>query len=93
MATSSAIIELPSSSDTSDQTPFTKYVLSRVSNEEQHLFVISFAEQVKRDPDAKIIDFDTIFRWLGYDRKDSALRLLKREFAESDYDVHTISVL
>ncbi|CAL8460923.1 g454 [Coccomyxa elongata] len=67
-------------------TPFTDYVLSRIPDEEtQKLFALSFGEHLRRNPDALEIDFDDVFRWLGYDRKDNAVRLLKREIPDGEY--------
>ena len=74
---------------TPSPTPFTNFVLARIPDEEtQKLFALSFGEHLKRDPDALEIDFDDVYRWLGIDRKDSALRLLKREFSSNEYVVH-----
>ena len=74
---------------TPSPTPFTNFVLARIPDEEtQKLFALSFGEHLKRDPDALEIDFDDVYRWLGIDRKDSSLRLLKREFSSNEYIVH-----
>ena len=48
---------------------------------------MSFGEHLRHDPDALEIDFDDVFKWLGDDRKDNALRLLKREFSSYKYSV------
>ncbi|CAL8461706.1 g1237 [Coccomyxa elongata] len=70
-------------------TPFTDFVLSRLPDEEsQKLFALSFGEHLRRDADALEIDFDEVFKWLGIDRKDSALRLLRREFSSAEYVSH-----
>ena len=67
-------------------TPFTDFVLSRLPNgDSQKLFALSFGEYLHHDPDALDIDFDDVFKWLGVDRKDNALRLLKREFSSNEY--------
>ena len=72
-----------------NRTPFTDFVMSRLPNEEsQKLFALSFGEYLRRDADALEIDFDDVYRWLGIDRKDSALRLLKREFSSAEYASH-----
>lgn len=70
-------------------TPFTDFVLSRLPDESQKLFAMSFGEHLHHDPDAIEIDFDNVFKWLGMNRKDSALRLLKREFSSAEYASHT----
>ena len=70
----------------SSPTPFTTYVLSRIPDEEsQKLFALSFGECLRRDPDALEINFDEVHRWLGFDSKDNAVRLLKREIPDSEY--------
>ena len=70
-------------------TPFTDFVLSRLPDEaSQKLFALSFGEYLHHDPDALDIDFDDVFKWLGIDRKDSALRLLRREFSSAEYVSH-----
>ena len=50
---------------------------------------MSFGEHLRHDPAALDIDFDDVYKWLGIDRKDSALRLLKREFSSAEYVSHT----
>ena len=71
-------MNLPSTSVVNQCTPFTQFVLDRLSNDDaQHIFVWSFAEHVRQDPDAKVIDFGQVFKWLGFDRKDNAVRLLR----------------
>ena len=70
-------------------TPFTDFVLSSLPDEEsQKSFALSFGEYLRRDADALEIDFDDVYRWLGIDRKDSALRLLKREFSSAECAFH-----
>ena len=64
-------------------------MLSRLPDESQKLFAMSFGEHLHHDPDAIEIDFDNVFKWLGMNRKDSALRLLKREFSSAEYASHT----
>ena len=70
-------------------TPFTDFVLSRLPDEgSQKLFALSFGEHLRRDADALELDFDDVYKWLGIDSKDSALRLLKREFSSAEYASH-----
>jgi len=58
-------------------TPFTDFVLSRLPNEDsQKLFALSFGEHLRHDPDAREIDFDDVYKWLGIPLKANALRLL-----------------
>ena len=67
-------------------TPFTDVVLARIPDEEtQKLFALSFGEHLRRDADALEIDFDDVYRWLGVDRKDNAVRLLKKELNSDEY--------
>ena len=67
-------------------TPFTDFVLSRLPDEEsQKLFARSFGKHLHHDPDALDIDLDDVFKWLGINRKDNALRLLRKEFSDSEY--------
>ena len=64
-------------------------VLSRLPDESQKLFAMSFGEHLHHDPDALEIDSDDVFMWLGMNRKDSALRLLTWEFSSAEYVSHT----
>ena len=88
-SSSTSPVASPASSNPADTgTPFTDFVLSRLPDEEsQKLFALSFGEYLRHDPDALDIDFDDVFKWLGIDRKDNALRLLKREFPSNEYIV------
>ena len=73
-------------SNVGNRTPFTEFVLSRLPDEEsQKLFALSFGEYLRCDPEATEIDFDDVYKWLGMERKDNALRLLKREFSDGEY--------
>ena len=72
-------------------TPFTDFVLSRLPDEaSQKLFALTFGEHLRHDPDALIINFDHVYKWLGYDRKDHAVRLLKKEIPEGEYALPTV---
>ena len=88
---STSAMASPASSNIADPgTPFTDFVLSHLPDEQsQKLFArsSSFGEHLRHDPDALDIDFDDVFKWLGIDRKDNALRLLKREFPSNEYIV------
>ena len=71
-------------------TPFTQYVLSRIPDEElQKLFALSFGEHRRHDADALAIDLDHVYKWLGYNRKDNAARLLKMEIPDGEYALLT----
>lgn len=66
------------------ETPFTKFVLSRLDEDSAKIFAISFAEHVRNDPDDRVIEFDSVYLWLGFTRIDNGIRLLKKEFENSE---------
>ena len=67
-------------------TPFKDFVLSRLEgNTQQKLFAMTFAEQIHCDRNALAIDLEDVFVWLGFTRRDQAVRLLKSEINESEY--------
>ena len=71
-------------------TPFTDFVLSRLPDEEsQKLFAASFGEHLRHDSDALAIHLDHVYKWLGYDRKDNTVRLLKKEIPDGEYALLT----
>ena len=65
-------------------------MLSRIPDEEsQKLFALSFGEHLCHDSDALAINLDHVYKWLGYDRKDNAVRLLKKEIPDGEYALLT----
>ena len=68
-------------------------LLSNLDNEEQELFVKSFQTYLKYGDDdaAFVINFDDVWKWVGFSRKDPAKRLLKKNFqVDVDYiEVHS----
>ena len=43
-----------------------------------------FAEAVKNDRHAKVVLFESVYKFLGYDRYDNAVRQLRKAFKESE---------
>lgn len=70
--------------DPQSDTPFTKFVLSRLDEDSAKMFAVSFAENIRNDPDEKNLCLDDVFVWLGFSRKGKAIELLKREFEDQD---------
>lgn len=71
---------------TQTATPFTDFVISRISDEDSRkLFALTFGEHLRHDPDALEIDFDDVHKWLGIPLKANAVRLLKRELNAEEY--------
>ena len=62
------------------ETPLTSYLCSRLSGENLKLFALMFAEAIKTDRHAKVILFENVFRFLGYERYDVAVKQLKKLF-------------
>ena len=73
-----------------EHTPFTRFVMDRLSGPSKELFALSFAVQMKVDKHALVIDLNDALPWLGTGRIDHAIRLLKQHFPEGDYKVETI---
>jgi hypothetical protein len=55
------------------------------TKEEQKLFLSSFYCFLNYKEDAFVVDFDNIWKWCGFTRKDNAKRLLEKNF-EKDID-------
>lgn len=71
-----------------DSEGFLQKLSVEFSTDEQQLFVDNFVTYVKHheEPDAFVVNFDDVLVWLGFTRRDNAVRLLKRKFVrESDY--------
>ena len=82
---------MPATSGSQIVTPFTDFILSRLPDEaSQKLFALSFGEHLRHDPDALITNLDHVYKWLGYDRKDHAVRLLRKEIPEGEYALPTV---
>ena len=64
------------------RTPLTDFICSRLRGENLQLFALMFAEAIKNDRHAEVIPFEDVYKFLGYDRYDNAVRQLKRLFTE-----------
>ena len=64
-------------------------VKEKITNSEQQLFVASFYCYLNHDYNNEfIIDFDTIWKWVCFTRKDHAKRLLEKYFVlDLDYKI------
>ncbi len=59
------------------------------TTEEQKLFLSSFYCYLNYDKTAFIIDFDNIWKWVGFTRKDSSKKILFKHFTENiDYIIN-----
>ena len=76
------------SSVTVSKTPLTDFICSRLKGDNLQLFALMFAlmfaEAIKNDRHAKVILFESVYHFLGYDRYDNAVRQLKKLFKESE---------
>ena len=68
-------------------------IKSEFNEEEQSLFVTSFYCYLNFNPITDfIIDFEDVWKWCGFTRKDNAKRLLEKFFKEeTDYVIKTIT--
>ena len=64
-------------------------LLENFSSDEQQLFVKSFKTYLEygNDDNAFVIDFDDVWKWIGFTRKDNAKTLLLKHFTK---EVHYI---
>lgn len=59
-----------------------------LSSDEQQLFIDSFALYLEHDPFEFVIDFDNVWRWIGFSRKDHAKRVVTKHTLENvDYKI------
>ena len=63
-------------------TPLTEFICSRLRGDNLQLFALMFAEAIKNDRHAKVILFENVYSFLGYERYDVAVRQLKKLFPE-----------
>lgn len=73
-----------SSSPVVSKTPLTDFICSRLEGDYLQLFALMFAEAVKNDRHAKVVLFESVYKFLGYDRYDNAVRQLRKAFKESE---------
>ena len=64
--------------------PLTTFICSRLRGDNLKLFALMFAEAIKNDRHARVILFENVYRFLGYDRYNNAVRQLKNLYADSD---------
>ena len=59
------------------------------TNTQQHIFVSSFFCYLNYNKNDFVIDLDTVWKWLGFSRKDPMKRLLENNFTVNiDYILH-----
>ena len=66
------------------RTPLTDFICPRLEGAQLQLFAVIFAEAIKKDRHAKVVPFENVYKFLGYDRYDNAVRQLKRLFRDSE---------
>lgn len=73
------------------QNKFLNKIKAHFTDSQQHLFVGSFFCYLNYNSKKDfVIDFDTVWKWLGFTRKDNAKRLLEKYFVKDiDYKIST----
>ena len=68
-------------------------IKSAFTEEEQKLFVTSFYCYLNYNPITDfVIDFEDVWKWCGFSRKDASKRLLEKHFTENiNYKIQTIT--
>ena len=74
-------------------TPLTRFVLARLGGPSKDLFALSFAAQMSMDKHALVINLADALPWLGIERIDVAVRLLKRHFQKGNTRSNQFSTL
>jgi hypothetical protein len=69
----------PSMGGSSDS-PFTRYVLSNLEEQDHKMVAMAFAPQIQTDCDARNLDFDDFFHLLGLRQKGMLCELSQRPF-------------
>ena len=60
---------------------FIEKVRQNFTEDEQHLFLASFYMYLNYDPDKDyVVDFEFVWKWCGFTRKDSGKKLLEKHF-------------
>ena len=80
----------PSQSINAEDTPFTAFILGRLNDQQLRLFAMTFAEHVKSDRHAKVIDFAKVYQWQVYERYDNAVRQVKNIFREDELVIENL---
>ena len=66
-------------------------IKERFSTDQQQLFISSFYCYLNYKSDIFVVDFDDIWKWLGFTRKDNAKTVLERHFIKNtDYEIKNI---
>ena len=74
--------EIEGESDTT-RDDFVTYLLSRFSEPQKRMFAESYGVYVREDlRNNHCIDLDQAFKWLGFTRKDSAVKLMQKHLTE-----------
>ena len=73
-------------------TPLTDFICSSLQGERLQLFGLMFAEAIKNDRHAKVIVFENVYKFLGYDRYNNAVRQLKNSFKDSELVVDNLLI-
>ena len=64
--------------------PFTRFVLSNLDDQDHKMVAMAFAPQIQTDCDARNLDFDDFFHLLGHKTKGDAIRTLNRVFKDGE---------
>jgi phage anti-repressor protein len=68
------------------QDAFIRKLYEEFTTDEQRLFVESFTMYLGHDPNAFVVDLDDAVTWLGFSRRDAALRVVRVKMEENvDY--------
>jgi hypothetical protein len=74
--------------DDENQNDLLKKIKEKFVSDEQQMFVINFYCSLHCPKDKFIIDFEKVWKWLGFTRKNNAKRLLEKYFSEKiDYEI------
>jgi hypothetical protein len=79
--------------NTEYQSALINKIKSEFNEEQQKLFVTSFYCYLNYNPLTDfVIDFEDVWKWCGFSRKDASKRLLEKHFTEdTDYKIETIT--
>ena len=68
-------------------------IKTRLTGEEQELFINEYARYISADPAAFVINFDFAYEWLGFSRKDNAkTKLVNTLIKDVDYRILLLPV-
>jgi phage anti-repressor protein len=70
------------------QSKMIEKIKEKFTQKEQQMFVASFFCYLNYEKDKFIIDFDDVWKWAGFTRKDNSKRMLEKYFVENiDYKI------